>query len=52
MRPDCVSACVGFGARHVEYMVGQKDGREDRYDLKASQRVIGLARYIIEVEKC
>ena len=29
MRPDCVSACIDFGARHARYMEGQMDGRTD-----------------------
>ena len=30
LRPDHVSACLDFGARHVRYMKGQIDGRTDR----------------------
>ena len=30
LRPDHVSACLDFGARHVRYMEGQIDGRTDR----------------------
>ena len=30
LRPDHVSACLYFGARHVRYIEGQIDGRTDR----------------------
>ena len=29
MRPDCVSACIDFGAKHVTYMERQMDEKQD-----------------------
>ena len=29
MRPDCVSACIDFGDKHVTYLEGQMDEQTD-----------------------
>ena len=38
MRPDCVSACIDFGAKHVTYMEIQMDRQMKRQSSGGSQK--------------
>ena len=40
MRPDCVSACIVIGARHVRFMEGQMDGQTTHDSFRAQKMLM------------